>query len=1059
MKRFFCTLALCSMILVSIIAQKKKTTPTVIAQGSMVPTNPALMIDEKNFKALKWRNIGPFRGGRSTAICGIPDQMYTFYMGSTGGGVWKTTDGGTKWKNVSDGFFNTGSVGAINVAWSDPNVVIVGMGESPIRGVMTSHGDGVYKSTDAGNTWSAIGLNKVRQISRVRIHPDDPNTIYVAAQGSPYQATSERGIYRSHDGGKNWAKILFVDENSGASDLSMDMKNPRVLYASFWDHNRSPWYVRSGGQGSSIWKSTDGGDTWKKLSTGLPKALMGKIGISVSMANPQRVYAIIESDEGGLYRSDDGGSTWALINSDRILRARAWYYMHIYADPVNADRVIILNAPYLESTDGGRTFKNIQVPHGDNHDLWINPNNNLIMANSNDGGANISYNGGLNWSAQTNQPTAQFYRVNADNRFPYWVYGGQQDNTAIAVMSRTAGPGISGKDFINISGCESAWPAFDPNNPRYIYSGCYQGIIEEYDWETKESKDVMAYSFLGLGATPAEMKYRFNWNAPILVSKFNPKVIYHGGNKVLKSDDRGISWVELSNDLTRNEVSKQGKGGGPITNEGAGGENYNTLACLTESPLDEKVLWAGSDCGLIHVTRDGGTSWTNVTPPGLKEGLVNRIEVSPHDPAKVYVAYTRYKFNDFEPHILISQDFGKTWVDKVKGIGAEAHVRAVVEDPIRKNLLYAGTETGLYLSFNGGENWQKFQLNLPVVPITDLKVHQGDLIAATAGRAFWILDDLKPLHEYQPLDLDKKLKMYEPEQVVRYGGGAGIPGLPSSGDAGENPASGVSIYYSLNVKDTADHITVQISDPQGKLIREYGSKEKLASKRTTRDTGMNRLVWDFRTEGQLLPDGLFVLGGNAGYKVAPGKYEAKITYAGIVESKMFEVKDDPRQKTTMDQFKEQQNILYEIKTSVDDIYDQVKNMRYIKEQINTFTKRTDAESKEVKDKATFIIKKMDSLEATIVQSKSKTFQDVINYENQLDAKLKHVMELIDEGVPPITQGQKSRSMDLIKEWVVTKQAVNKVIQEDVKSLNELIEKNKVPFISTEREAAKPKNKS
>jgi hypothetical protein len=499
-------------------------------------------------------------------------------MGSTGGGLWKTEDGGSHWKNISDGFFKTGSVGAIQVAHSDPNVVLVGMGEAPIRGVMTSHGDGVYKSTDAGATWTNLGLSQVRQISKVRIHPQDANLIYVAAQGSPYVPTVERGVFRTKDGGKNWEKILFVNDSSGACDLSMDMRNPRVLYAAFWDHQRLPWYIRSGGKGSSIWKSTDGGDTWKKLTNGLPKSIMGKIGISVSMANPQRIYALVESEDGGLYRSDDGGNTFVLINGDRILRARAWYYMHVYADPQNPDRVVVLNAPYMESTDGGKTFKNVSTPHGDNHDLWINPNNNLIMANSNDGGSNITYNGGLNWSTQDNQPTAQFYRVNADNRFPYWLYGGQQDNTAVAVMSRTSGPGISGKDFINIAGCESAWPAFDPNNPRYIYSGCYQGIIEEFDWETKEIKDVMAYPFLGLGSIPGELKYRFNWNAPILVSKFNPNVIYHGGNKVLKSSDRGIGWQEISEDLTRNEKSKQGKGGGPITNEGAGGENYNTYS-------------------------------------------------------------------------------------------------------------------------------------------------------------------------------------------------------------------------------------------------------------------------------------------------------------------------------------------------------------------------------------------------------------------------------------------------------------------------------------------------
>lgn len=1057
MKRFAFLFFILMCFQIGVFAQKKKMVKAPDATKSQILAEPLTFpFDEKNFKALKWRNIGPFRGGRSTAVCGVTGQDYTFYMGTTGGGLWKTTDGGTRWVNISDGFFKTGSVGAIDVSWSDPNVVLVGMGESPVRGVMTSHGDGVYKSTDAGATWSHLGLDKVRQISRVRIHPENPDLIYVAAQGSPYQPTADRGVYRSKDGGKSWEKILFVDENSGVSDLSMDMKNPRILYAAFWDLQRQPWYIRSGGPGSGIWKSTDGGDTWKKLTKGLPASIMGKIGVAASMANPQRIYALIESEEGGLYRSEDGGNSFALINSDRILRARAWYYTHVYADPQNADRVIVLNAPYLESTDGGRTFKNIPVPHGDNHDLWINPSNNRIMVNANDGGGNITYNGGLNWSEQTNQPTAQFYRVNADNRFPYWVYGGQQDNTAVAVMSRTSGPGISGKDFINISGCESAWPAFDPNNPRYIYAGCYQGIIEEFDWETRETKDVMAYPYLGLGSKPGETKYRFNWNAPIVVSKFNPNVIYHGGNKVLKSEDRGISWTELSPDLTRNEISKQGKGGGPITNESAGGENYNTLSYLGESPSDPLVLWAGSDCGLVHLTRDGGKTWNNVTPGDMKEGLVNCIEISPHDPATAYLAYTRYKFNDFEPHVYVSNDYGKTWVQKNRGLGPEAHVRTVREDPSRKDLLYAGTETGLYISFNGGNDWKKFQLNLPVVPITDLKIHQGDLLASTAGRAFWILDDLKPLHEYRPETLSNKLIVYQPENPFRFGSG----GLNNPNPAlGTNPPSGVMIYYALNIADTSEHVNVQISDAEGKVIREYSSAERLPGKQTSRDTGMNALVWDFRTESQLLPDGLMVLGGNSGYRVAPGLYTIKVSYGKESETKTVEIKNDPRQKTNAAQFTEQQNILQQLKTSLDEIYEQVRRMRYIKEQISAYGKRADINAKEIKDKAALITKGMDSLEAKMIQTRSKTFQDVINYENQLDAKIKHVIDLIDEAVPPVTQGQKNRARDLIDEWVEIKKGIHQVTNEEVKLLNEMIRKSDIPFISTERNTGKPAGKS
>ena len=516
----------------SLIAQKRKK-----KKAKNTPEVPTVSYDQSLYHALKWRNIGPFRGGRSTTVHGVISDPLTYYFGSTGGGVWKTTNGGGEWRNISDGYFKTGSVGSIAVSASDPNVIYVGMGEAPVRGVMTSHGDGVYKSTDAGASWEHVGLPKARQISKVYIHPNDPDLVYASVQGSPYAPTKERGIYRSKDGGKNWEQVLFVDEISGASDLSMDPNNPRVLYAAFWDHQRFPWQVRSGGPGSGIWKTTDGGDTWKKLSNGLP-SLMGKIGVSVS-ANSSRIYAIIEAEKGGLYRSDNGGKNWKLINGDRILQARSWYYMHIIADPKNQDKVVVLNAPYMQSIDGGKSFKRVNTPHGDNHALWINPENTDIMINGNDGGGNISYNGGSSWSVQSNQPTAQFYRVNTDNQFPYRVYGGQQDNSSVSHPSRTDGFGITDKEFYSVGGCESAYTAFDPDNPMFVYAGCYQGIITEYNVKTKGEKDIMAYPFLGLGSNPAEIKYRFNWNAPIIMSQHDKKVIYHAGNKLLKSSDRG----------------------------------------------------------------------------------------------------------------------------------------------------------------------------------------------------------------------------------------------------------------------------------------------------------------------------------------------------------------------------------------------------------------------------------------------------------------------------------------------------------------------------------------
>ena len=654
-------------------------------------------VDSILFQVGEWRNIGPFRGGRSTASTGITGNDQIYYMGTTGGGLWKTEDAGISWKNISDGYFETGSVGAVAVSESDNNIVLVGMGESPVRGVMTSSGDGVYKSVDGGDTWVHLGLENTKHISQVRIHPSDPDIIYVSAQGSPYGDTKERGIYRTFDGGKNWENILFIDPSSGAVDLAMDYTNPRVLYASFWDHQRLPWYVRSGGKGSGIWKSNDGGDTWKKLSDGLPKSVMGKIGVAVSRANPKVVYAIIESDEGGLYKSNNGGESWKLINEERVLRARSWYYMHIYADPSDENVVYVLNAPMMKSIDGGKTFTNIRVPHGDNHYLWINPNNSNILINSNDGGANISFNAGKSWSTQKNQPTSQFYRVNVDNRFPYWVYGGQQDNSSIAIKSSTFSNGISWKDWIaGVGGCETAYVAFDKNNPVLMYAGCYQGIITEYSLNLDYTKDIMAYPSMGLGEPSDEQKYRFNWNAPILVSEHDPNVIYHAANKLLKTSDRGITWEEISPDLTKNKKENLGPGGGPITNEGAGGEVYHTIYYVTESPHDKNIIYTGADDGLVHITRDGGKSWSNITPE-LEEGMINSIEVSPHDPATVYIAFNRYKFDDFNPYILKSKDYGETWKVYGSDIEKNSFVRVVREDKNKKDLLYAGTERGIYV--------------------------------------------------------------------------------------------------------------------------------------------------------------------------------------------------------------------------------------------------------------------------------------------------------------------------------------------------------------------------
>ena len=673
---------------------------------------------------LKWRNIGPFRGGRSVTATGVVNDPLVYYMGTTGGGVWKTTDAGGTWQNISDGFFKTGSVGAVAVSESDANVVFAGMGEHAPRGVMTSYGDGVYKSTDAGKTWKKTGLDLTRHIANIRIHPTNPDIVYVAAQGALYGPSEERGVYKSVDGGATWKKVLYVDENTGCADLSMDMTNPRILYAAMWEHRRLPWEIKSGGKGSGLYKSTDAGETWTKIEKGLPKE-KGKMAVGVSRSNAEKVYALIESDsqkeQGGLFVSEDAGKSWNRVSKDHRLVQRAWYYIELYADPQNENVVYAFNSPGLKSIDGGKSWSTIRGTHGDYHQMWINPNNDKNMIIANDGGAAISFNEGKTWSTENNQPTGQFYRVNADNRFPYYVYGGQQDNTSVMIVSRNlAGNSIGERDWSPSAGGESGFLAFDPNNPKYVMGGSYQGTIEVLDQEIRESKPVMEAPVQNQALQPKNMKYRFNWNAPVINSPNDPNIFYHAGNVLFKTTNKGINWEVISPDLTRHDTAKLGQSGVPYTNEGAGGENYATIAYVAESPHEKGVIWTGSDDGLVYITRDGGKTWNNVTPSGLAECLVNCIEVSPYDKATAYIATTRYKFNDFAPAIYKTTDYGNTWTNISSGIPYGAYTRCIREDDVQKDLLYAGTETGFYISYNGGKSWKHQQLNLPVTPITDL---------------------------------------------------------------------------------------------------------------------------------------------------------------------------------------------------------------------------------------------------------------------------------------------------------------------------------------------------
>lgn len=1010
------------------------------------------ILSSEQFNKLEWRNIGPFRGGRSVASAGVVGEPLTYYMGTTGGGVWKTVNAGNTWQNISDGFFKTGSVGAIAVSESNPNIVVVGMGEHPARGVMTSMGDGVYKSTDAGKTWKHIGLDYTRHISDVIIHPTNPDIIFVSGQGAQYGPNEERGIFRSIDGGKTWEKVFYVDENTGASGLSMDFKNPTILYAAMWEHRRYPWTMESGGEKSGLYKSTDGGDTWTQMKKGLPK-LMGKSGISVSRANPERVFAVIEADpsEAGVYRSDNAGETWKKVNSDRNNVTRSWYYMEIFADPQNENIVYVLNAPTTKSIDGGVTFTTVSVPHGDTHDMWINPNDNQKIVHSNDGGANVSLDGARSWSTQQNQPTAQFYRVNADNLVPYNVYGGQQDNSAIRIASRTTGGGIDWKNWESVAGCESAYAAFDPDNPELVYGGCYQGIIGKWMASSKESKPIKEYAELGLGILPIDFKYRYNWNAPIISSPHDRKTIYHVGNVVFKTTNEGDSWEVISPDLTRNDKSKQGPGGRPFTNEGAGGENYNTLMYIVESPHEEGVIYAGSDDGLVHITKNGGTDWSDITPKGLPEGIINSIEVSPHDPATAYMVMMNYKAMDLDNYIYKTSNYGKSWTKIVNGIDGEHNfTRVVREDPKRKGLLYAGTETGIFVSLDDGKKWERFQLNLPVVPINDIMVHQNDLIAATAGRSFWILDDIAAIQNF---DANKKeLEIFKPKDTYLFFGGSSRNPL-----IGHNPQTGVTFDYFIPKKADSLEVTVDILLGNN-LVRSYSSKAPKNAKSWVgappkeallpAKEGYNRFTWDFKREALPGIEGVFVLGDQSGSKVAPGTYTIKLSLDGKSISTTVTVLPNPNINTTASDYNEQQRVLTQIEGAVIDIHESVSAMRSAKSQLQSYISLLEGNdaATELTEKAESLIKRITVWEENLIQPKQKTFQDVINFHNQLNAHFIHLKGYVDSADPTVTKGAKERLRDLLADWSVYEKERDDIINTEMSSFNSLYKRLNIPAI-------------
>ena len=1033
--------------LIPLSAQKKKKTNKTYS-----PTQ--LSLDK--FKAMKFRNIGPFRGGRSVAVAGVPGDPLTYFFGSTGGGVWKTTDAGNNWKNISDGFFKSGSVGAIAVAQSDANVIYIGMGEHAVRGVMTSHGDGLYKSTDGGETWQHTGLLNSRHIASIQIHPNDPETLWVAVQGALWGPSEDRGVYKSFDGGKNWKKVLYVNPSTGASDLSLDITNPRILYAGLWDHQRFPWGIRSGGEGSGIWKSMDGGETWKPLKKGLPEK-MGKVAVDVSPANSQVVYANIESADkkGGVYRSDNGGKTWTQTSNNRITVARAWYYIEIFADSQNENIVYVLNAPVLKSMDGGKTFQRIAVAHTDQHDLWINPQNpqNLILGN--DGGATVSFNGGQTWSTQDNQPTAQFYRVITDQRFPYYVYGGQQDNSTVAIPNRTLRGKIEERDWYPVAGGESAFIAFDPKNPQLVYGTSIQGTIGVYDHQSKSSKSIMEVPQLILGKNPEDMVYRFNWNGPLVAQIQDPSVLYHGGNILFKTTNGGLSWTEISPDLTKNEKDKHGSGGFPFTNESAGGEVYNTISYIACSPHQSGEIWIGTDDGLVQLTKDEGQIWNNITPPKLGNALINAIEISTHQPGKAYLAITKYKWDDLSPIIYKTIDFGNTWKNINTGIGADHFVRAVREDPKQSGLLYAGTENGLYLSFDDGENWSPFQSNLPVCPITDLTIQDNDLIVATSGRAFWILDDLSVFQQSSGQPDTTQIQVYQPKPTYKFGGGGGR----SSQHAGQNPVPGVGIDYYLphDFSDSLE-LKIEILNSAGKIVRTLTNQKDESFKTweggpskpvvISSKPGLNRFHWDLKGDPLPAISNVFVMGGHNGFKVAPGEYQIRLSSPTNTVAAAFNLKPDPNLNASRQDHLEQQQVLAQIENTVKDIHDSVNQFRNVKNQLEQRLQLL-AQMENMDDLITHgksIQKSILEWENNLIQSKQETFQDVINFPNQLNAELIHLGREVDEHDPRVTAGTKTYLKQLLNNWQMHKSEMNTIETEMIGEFNKIYTEKELPVL-------------
>jgi len=980
-------------------AEKDRKSAEVLA-GTQKTSSTDSETEDPQFKGMKYRLVGPFRGGRSLTASGVAGDPNTYYFGSTGGGVWKSTDGAMTWAPIFDKEA-VSAIGSLAVAPSDPNVLYVGTGEACIRGNI-SHGDGIYKTVDGGKTWKNVGLRDSRAIGKVIVDPKNADVVYVAALGHPFGPNTERGIFRTIDGGKTWEKVLYKDENTGGIDVAFDPRNSHILYASLWEARRSPWGMSSGGPSSGLYRSNDSGSTWKRLEEhGLPKGPYGKIGIAVA-ANSDRVYALIEAPDGGLYRSDDSGETWQLLNNDRAFWQRAWYYMHIIADPQSADVVYIANVDFYKSSDGGHTFNKVKVPHGDNHAMWIDPKDANRMIVSNDGGVTVSLDGGKTWTRQDNQPTAQFYHVITDTRTPYYLYGSQQDLGTVAIASRSDDGSIDRSDWYTVGGGEAGYIAPYPPDPNIVYAGEYEGVITRFDKRNQQTKNISVQPEISDGGGAAKLEHRFQWTAPILFSPHDPNTLYHAGERLFKTTDGGMHWEAVSPDLTRNDKSKQQASGGPIDKDDSGTEYYDTIFAVAESPLVKGLIWVGADDGLVHITRDGGQNWTDITPRDLPDwSRISQIEASPHDAATAYMAVDRHQSDDMHPYIYKTNDYGKTWVKISKGIPDNTFARAVREDSKKRGLLYAGTEAGVYVSFNDGADWRSLQLNLPTAPVHDLVVKNDDLVVATHGRAFWILDDVSPLRQYSDEIAKRDVHLYTPATATRFQNSSEEPPKPVL--VGENPPAGALIYYFLKEKPKGE-TTIEILDSSSSVIRKYSSnkteeleepltpEDKKPEKQIKPELGLNRFVWDLRYTGSSrVPDYYLweYKDGSRGPLAMPGKYQVRLTVDGKSQTAPFEITLDPRVNVSQADLQKQFDLLIQVRDELSRVYDTVNQIQDVRAQMDGLKKRLPDNNavKPTLTAADALDKKMLLVRDDLAQMKIRSNEDSLAYPQRVDSEL------------------------------------------------------------------------